>query len=94
MRPIRHWPSSPDSHGRDGPGSTATPVQAPTGVVTAATRVVHPPCDKTRPVPVRSAQWEGPEHSSPGEDATLRVRTKTLRSRGLDRDYPIPFRRK
>ena len=73
-------------------GSTALRAGALAGVVTAAIRVVRPPRDKSRPVPV----W--PVGSSrafgPGEDTTLRVQTKTLRSRGSDRDYPIRFRRK
>ena len=75
MRLRRLWPSSPDSHGRDGSGSTATPVQAPTGVVTAAVGVVHSPCDKTRFRPARPAgtrgecpSREGRHTSSPDED--------------------------
>ena len=75
MRLRRLWPSSPDSHGRDGSGSTATPVRAPTGVVTAAIGVVHSPCDKTRPEPARPAgdREESPSRggrhtSSPDED--------------------------
>ncbi len=83
------WPSSPDIQGRDGKGSTASRPEALTGVVTVAIRVVRPPRDKSRSVPAWPVGSSGT--FGPGEDTTLRVQTKTLRSRGSDRDYPHLF---
>ena len=86
---IPPWPSSPDTQGRDEKGSTASRPEALTGVVTVAIRVVRPPRDKSRSVPVWPVGSSGV--FGPGGDTTLRVQTKTLRSRGSDRDYPHPF---
>ena len=86
---ISPWPSSPDTQGRDEKGSTAPRPEALTGVVTVAIRVVRPPRDKSRSVPVWPVGSSGT--FGPGGDTTLRVQTKTLRSRGSDRDYPHLF---
>ena len=84
-------PSSPDPQDRDGKGSTASRREALTGVVTVAIRVVRPPRDKSRSVPV----WPvGSSYSAQGGTPHFESRRRHCEVADRIATIPICFWRK
>jgi hypothetical protein len=86
-------PPSPDIQGRDKKGSTAYWLEALPGVVTAAIRVVRPPHDKSRSVPVRPVGRSG---TVPSKGGTPHSESRRKHCEVAERiaTIPICFRRK